>query len=53
MKTLTNKLKHSMHAHATLRFHGKRIEIGVRIPPEMVQHIVDFADKKKKNAKKR
>jgi hypothetical protein len=48
MRTLSNKLKCSVRAHATLRFHGKRIEIGLRIPPEMEQRIYKFISAKKK-----
>jgi len=51
MRTLNNKLESSVRAHATLRFHGERIEIGVRIPPAMMRRISDFISKKK-NVKK-
>lgn len=39
MESVKNKPDFSVRAHATLRFHGKRIEIGVRIPPDMVKRI--------------
>lgn len=48
MKTVKNKPDYSLRAHATLRFHGKRIEIGLRIPPEMEQRICKFLLDKKK-----
>jgi hypothetical protein len=42
MKTMKNKPDFSVRAHATLRFHGKRIEIGLRIPPDMEQRLHRF-----------
>jgi hypothetical protein len=53
MKIVENKPDFSVRAHATLRFHGKRIEIGLRIPPEMDERIYRFlSDKKRNHAKK-
>jgi hypothetical protein len=46
MRSVKNKPDFSVRAHATLRFHGKRIEIGLRIPPDMVERIHKFLSKK-------
>jgi hypothetical protein len=42
MKAVLKKPDFSVRAHATLRFHGKRIEIGLRIPPDMEQRLYRF-----------
>lgn len=35
-----NKPTFSVRAHATMRRHEKRIEIGFRIPPDMEEHLI-------------
>jgi hypothetical protein len=42
MKSVKNKPGFSARAHATLRFHGKRIEIGLHIPPDMERRLYGF-----------
>jgi hypothetical protein len=49
MNIVKNKPDFALRAHATLRFHGKRIEIGLRIPPEMEEHIYKFLSDKKQS----
>ena len=46
MKSVKDKPKFSVGAHATLRFHGERIEIGLRIPPDMERRPYGFLKKR-------
>jgi hypothetical protein len=39
-KTFENKPTFAVRAHATMRRHDKRIEIGFRIPPGMEEHLI-------------
>jgi hypothetical protein len=45
-KSFKNKPDSSVQAHATLRIHNKRIEIGLRIPPDFEQRLFQFLSKK-------
>jgi hypothetical protein len=40
--TFKNKPTFAVRAHATMRLHDKRIEIGFRIPPGMEEHLFRF-----------
>lgn len=40
--TLKNEPTFAVRAHATMRRHDKRIEIGFRIPPGMEKHLFKF-----------
>jgi hypothetical protein len=40
--TFKNKPTFAVRAHATMRLHDKRIEIGFRIPPDMEKHLFKF-----------
>jgi hypothetical protein len=52
-KNFKNKPDFSVQAHATLRIQNKRIEIGLRIPPEFEQRIYEFLSDKKNPRPKR
>lgn len=39
-KTFENKPTFAVRAHATMRRHDKRIEIGFRVPPGMEEHLI-------------
>jgi len=41
-KSFKPKPKYALKAHATMRLHDKRIEIGFRIPPGMEEHLFRF-----------
>jgi hypothetical protein len=51
--TFENKPKFALRAHATMRIHDKRIEIGFRIPPDMEEHLYKFLSDKRKSRKKK
>jgi hypothetical protein len=46
--TFKNKPTFAVRAHATMRLHDKRIEIGFRIPPGMEEYLLKFLLEKKK-----
>ena len=45
-KAVKDKPKFSIRAHSAMRVHGKRIEIGVRIPPDMERQLYEELKKK-------
>ncbi len=51
--TLKNKPTFAVRAHATMRLHDQRIEIGFRIPPGMEEHLLKFLLDKKASRKKK
>jgi hypothetical protein len=47
--TFENKPDFAVRAHATMRIHNKRIEIGLRIPPGIEEHLYKILSEKRKS----